>query len=132
MIASVSCKIWSLAPHKLHAARRLRSPLRDRVEERVRGKRATRGSVAENARNTRKPKAIADNARTLVANLNAAELLSQKVDSSQSIEALELSAEQEKLLQEDAKVNVDGWNFVSEHAVAQEYVESAANVVSIV
>ena len=30
------------------------------------------------------------------------------------------------------EMHVDGWEYVSEHALAQEYVMNAANVISIV
>ena len=36
------------------------------------------------------------------------------------------------LSQQAALMHVEGWDFVSEHALAREYVVSAADVISIV
>lgn len=43
-----------------------------------------------------------------------------------------LSAKQEEVLKEEFAMNVEEWDFVSEYAIAQEYVEQAANMVSAV
>lgn len=42
------------------------------------------------------------------------------------------SAKAEQLVDLEFQMHVDGWEFVSEHALAQEYVSNAADVVSIV
>ena len=39
---------------------------------------------------------------------------------------------QEQLEKEAMQMHVDGWDFVSEHALAREYVMSAADVISMV
>ena len=133
---------WGEVDWELVDGRRLRSPLKQRVDERIAAARAKRGSTVEGKRESsspgkRRPKQVAEDARTLAGKLNAAEQLSRKIDEGDHAadaaggEADVASAES-ALRQEAFQLTVDGWDFVSEHAVAQEYVEMAANVVSIV
>ena len=40
------------------------------------------------------------------------------------------SSSQQRLIDKDAEMNVEEWEFVSEHALAAEYIANAANTVS--
>ena len=116
---------WELAAH-----RRLPSPLKQVVTERI-AARQRKWADESFASAGKLPKAVTQ----LVNDFNASQQQQRLIEQRrQELEETEGGGEnvREALLERDDSMRVEGWEFVSEHAVVQEYIEMAASVVTVV
>ena len=121
---------WGAVDWELVESKRVASPLQQLVAERI-AKRVKKwdAEIAGVGGTTR----AADRTASVMTSLKRSQDQQMVVDKRKGENTNDaIAAADDKLVEQEERLLLDGWDFVSEHALAQEYVEMAAHVVSIV
>ena len=117
---------WGFQDWELIGSRRQPSPLKDYVSSRLMKVRERDEASATSLANT----AAEGEAGSVVTKMGQADALQKQAESITN--DADMTSAESALLDKEFEMNVEGWEFASEHALAQEYIENLGNVVSIV
>jgi len=116
---------------ELVEARRMPSPMKLLVEKRIVSAREREEETSKRSRISLdfSGEDVDYKAAKIAERMEDAQRLSKRADAADDETA---NGNDRRLMDMDAELSVEGWEFVSEHALAQEYVENASTIVSII